>query len=47
MSSYNKEKNIMVCRSGNRSGQVTKFLNNNGYNGLNMNGGMIQWNGIK
>ncbi|MBT3478132.1 MAG: rhodanese-like domain-containing protein [Candidatus Marinimicrobia bacterium] len=44
---YKSKEIIMVCRSGNRSGQATKFLNNNGYNALNMIGGMIKWNSIK
>ncbi|ANU22188.1 rhodanese-like domain-containing protein [Planococcus donghaensis] len=36
---------IMVCRSGGRSGQATSFLENQGYNVTNMDGGMLNWNG--
>ena len=32
---------IMVCRSGGRSGQATMFLESQGYNVINMNGGML------
>ena len=35
---------IVTCRSGNRSGQVTQFLNQNGYDNVhNMQGGIIAW----
>jgi len=43
---YKSEEIIMVCRTGNRSGQATKFLNKNGFNALNMIGGMVKWNQI-
>jgi rhodanese-related sulfurtransferase len=36
---------IMVCRSGGRSGQATKFLESQGYNVTNMTGGMLAWEG--
>lgn len=36
---------IMVCRSGGRSGQATRFLENQGYAVTNMDGGMLDWNG--
>lgn len=36
---------IMVCRSGGRSGQATSFLDNQGYEVTNMDGGMLNWNG--
>ena len=36
---------IMVCRSGGRSGQATQFLQSQGYNVINMNGGMLDWEG--
>lgn len=39
------EEYIMVCRSGGRSGQATRFLDNQGYTVTNMNGGMLDWNG--
>jgi rhodanese-related sulfurtransferase len=36
---------IMVCHSGGRSGQATQFLEYRGYNVVNMNGGMLAWEG--
>lgn len=36
---------IIVCRSGNRSGVATQFLQAQGYDASNMVGGMIDWNG--
>lgn len=35
----------MVCRSGGRSGQATKFLESHGYKAVNMAGGMLAWEG--
>lgn len=35
----------MVCRSGGRSGQATKFLESHGYKVVNMAGGMLDWEG--
>ena len=41
-----RDKNIIVyCRSGNRSGIATKILNENGFNAINMIGGMNGWEG--
>lgn len=35
---------ILTCRSGNRSGQVTDFLRDNGYDNVhNMTGGIVAW----
>lgn len=34
---------ICVCRSGNRSGKVAAWLLNNGYDAVNMTGGMLAW----
>ncbi len=35
---------VMTCRSGNRSGQATKFLRDNGFDNVhNMQGGISQW----
>jgi rhodanese-related sulfurtransferase len=34
---------VIVCRSGGRSGTVTHFLNSQGFNALNMSGGMNAW----
>jgi rhodanese-related sulfurtransferase len=36
---------IMVCRSGARSGQASKFLEYQGFNVINMTGGMMSWEG--
>lgn len=36
---------IMVCRSGGRSGRATQFLESQGYNVINMQGGMLSWEG--
>lgn len=34
---------VCVCRSGNRSGQVTSWLLKQGYDAVNMTGGMRAW----
>lgn len=35
---------IITCRSGNRSGQVTQFLEENGFDNVhNMQGGIVAW----
>ncbi len=44
---YRFKELIMVCRSGNRSGQATNFLNKSGFTAKNMLGGMIKWNRSK
>ncbi|WP_070120382.1 rhodanese-like domain-containing protein [Bacillus marinisedimentorum] len=36
---------IMVCRSGNRSGMATEYLNSQGFTCINMVGGMMNWTG--
>ena len=36
---------IMVCRSSARSGQATEYLTANGFNAVNMAGGMLAWPG--
>jgi len=41
-----KDKTIVVyCRSGNRSGTGTTLLNKNGFEAVNLLGGMNQWKG--
>ena len=39
------ESYIMVCRSGGRSSQATQFLEQQGFDVTNMNGGMMSWEG--
>ena len=34
---------VVVCRSGNRSAQVTAYLNQAGWRCINLAGGMIAW----
>lgn len=36
---------IIVCRSGGRSGRATQFLEDQGYKVINMQGGMLSWEG--
>ncbi|MDM5187225.1 rhodanese-like domain-containing protein [Bacillus sp. DX4.1] len=36
---------IMVCRSGGRSSRAVQFLESNGFLVINMNGGMLAWEG--
>jgi rhodanese-related sulfurtransferase len=36
---------IMVCRSGGRSGRAGQFLESYGFNVINMDGGMLTWEG--
>jgi rhodanese-related sulfurtransferase len=39
-----KDKDIaVICRSGNRSGTATDFLVKNGFNAVNVLGGMVQY----
>ena len=41
-----KDKIIIVyCRSGNRSGKATKILKENGFDAVNLIGGMNSWKG--
>ncbi len=42
--SKHKDKDIIVyCRTGHRSGFVTRWLNERGYNAKNLAGGIMQW----
>ena len=34
---------VCMCRSGNRSAQVTDWLRRNGFDAINMSGGMSAW----
>ena len=45
LNDYRDKKIIVYCRSGNRSGTATKILNENGFNAINMIGGMNEWKG--
>lgn len=43
---FNKDKEyIFICRSGNRSGHVCQYLQEQGYKVRNMVGGMLDWKG--
>jgi rhodanese-related sulfurtransferase len=37
------KKYYVYCRSGQRSGQAVKFMNDNGYTAFNLKGGMMAW----
>ncbi|MBM7702818.1 rhodanese-like domain-containing protein [Metabacillus iocasae] len=46
MHELDKEKEyIIICRSGGRSGQASQFLASQGFNVINMTGGMLAWEG--
>ena len=36
---------VVVCRSGGRSGSACQMLGSNGFNVINMVGGMLDWEG--
>ncbi|RFB15264.1 rhodanese-like domain-containing protein [Bacillus sp. HNG] len=36
---------VMVCRSGGRSGRASQFLENQGFKVINLEGGMLAWEG--
>ncbi|EDL65040.1 hypothetical protein BSG1_15004 [Bacillus sp. SG-1] len=43
---FDKDKEyILICRSGGRSGKVSQFLHDQGYKVVNMEGGMLEWEG--
>jgi rhodanese-related sulfurtransferase len=39
------EEHILICRSGNRSGNAGAYLSDLGYKVINMTGGMLEWEG--
>ncbi|MTD31340.1 rhodanese-like domain-containing protein [Planomicrobium sp. YIM 101495] len=39
------KEHIMVCRSGGRSGMASELLESRGYKVVNMEGGMLDWDG--
>ena len=41
---YKNKTIIAVCRTGNRSGRATAFLNARGYTVVNLLGGIVKWN---
>ena len=47
LESYKGKTILAVCRSGNRSGRATAFLNQRGFKAFNVAGGMIDWNDEK
>ncbi len=43
---FEKDKEyIFICRSGNRSGNVANYMQEQGYKVVNMEGGMMNWSG--
>ncbi|MCA1056833.1 rhodanese-like domain-containing protein [Rossellomorea aquimaris] len=43
---FDKDKEyIFICRSGNRSGNVAHYMQEQGYKVVNMEGGMLNWAG--
>ncbi|RYM02145.1 rhodanese-like domain-containing protein [Sporolactobacillus sp. THM7-7] len=36
---------VIVCRSGRRSELAARFLQENGFHAINMEGGMLKWRG--
>jgi rhodanese-related sulfurtransferase len=36
---------LVVCRSGNRSAYATAYLNDQGFDAVNLDGGLIAWHG--
>jgi len=36
---------VLVCRSGGRSGRASQFLEGQGFKVINMEGGMLAWEG--
>ncbi|WP_409297123.1 rhodanese-like domain-containing protein [Peribacillus sp. SCS-26] len=48
LDSFDKDKEyIFICRSGGRSGRVCSYLQDQGYQVVNMEGGMLDWKGEK
>ena len=45
LNDYKNKKIIVYCRSGNRSGKATKILIENGFDAVNLIGGMNSWEG--
>ena len=45
LNDYKDKKIIVYCRSGNRSRKATKILKENGFDAVNLIGGMNSWEG--
>ena len=45
LNDHKNKKIIVYCRSGNRSGKATKILKENGFDAVNLIGGMNSWKG--
>ena len=45
LNDYKDKRIIVYCRSGNRSGRATKILKENGFDAVNLIGGMNSWEG--
>ena len=45
LNDYKNKKIIVYCKSGNRSGKATKILKENGFDAVNLIGGMNYWEG--
>ncbi len=41
------EEILLICRSGNRSGRIGMYLDQQGYQVTNLLGGMLDWNAFK
>jgi adenylyltransferase/sulfurtransferase len=44
LDTYKEKQIIVICRSGNRSRLATGILAKNGFDAVNMKGGMLAWN---
>lgn len=44
---YKAKEIAVICRSGSRSNTATGFLRNNGFDAVNVEGGMIEYNRVK
>ncbi|WP_409289915.1 rhodanese-like domain-containing protein [Peribacillus sp. SCS-37] len=48
LDAFDKDKEyIFICRSGGRSARVCSYLQDQGYQPVNMEGGMLDWKGEK
>ena len=47
LSPYKDKTIIAYCRTGNRSSRAAAFLVRRGFSAMNMEGGIVRWNGLK